>query len=264
MPKSIWNGSISFGLVNIPVKVYSATKSGKISFQILCKEGHPIEYKRWCPVEQREVKWEEIKKGYKISKDNYVIIEKDELKNIRLPTTKTIEILEFVDAPQIDPIYIDKSYYVVPEDTGIKAYSLFVEALNLANKIAIGKVVMRDKEYLVALRAYKKGIIMHVLHYIGEIKPIEELDELKKLVVVKKEELKLAELLIQKLTQDEFKIEKFSDTYTEAVKNLIKAKLEGKEFEVKSEEKVEEAKSLMEALKASVEVAEKRKKRVSE
>jgi len=139
---------------------------------------------------------------------------------------------------------------------------LFVEALRLQNKIAIGKLVMRDKEYLVALRAYKKGIVMHALHFLGEIKDIEELSEIKKLIAVKEEELKLAQALITKLTSDEFEISKYKDAYTEALKKMIKAKAEGKEFIVEEEKPAEEAKELMEALKASVEVVPiKRKKK---
>jgi len=131
--------------------------------------------------------------------------------------------------------------------------------LRLANKAAVGKVVMKDKEYLVVLRAFKKGLVMHILFYLGEVRNIEELPELKKLVVVNKEELELAKLLISKLTKEEFRIEDFKDNYTEALKKLIKAKAEGKEFEMKEEKPAEEAKSLMEALKASVEVVEKKK-----
>ncbi len=154
--KAIWKGSISFGLVNIPIKIYKATESKTLSFKTLDKEGHPIEYKRWCPICNREVDWKEIKKGFKVSKDKYVILEKEDFEKVKLRTTRTLEIEEFVDAEQIDPILIEKSYYIVPEETGVKAYSLFVEALRVANKIAIGKVVIRNKEYLVVIRAYKK------------------------------------------------------------------------------------------------------------
>jgi DNA end-binding protein Ku len=150
----------------------------------------------------------------------------------------------------------------VPEEAGKKAYSLFVEALRLANKAAIGKVVLKNKEYLVCLRPFKKGLVMHILFYIREIRDIEQLPELEKLVVVSKEELELAKALIGRLTEEEFDISKFKDQYTEALKQLIKAKAEGKEIAVKAEEKpVEEAKSLMEALKASVELTKKKKKK---
>jgi DNA end-binding protein Ku len=220
----------------------------------------PLKYLRWCPTCKKEVAWKDIKKGFKISKDRWVILEKEEIEKIKLPSTKTIDIQQFVDISQIDPIYFEKAYYVVPEETGIKPYSLFVEALRLANKAAIGKVVLKNKEYLVCLRPFRKGLAMHILYYIREIRDIDELSELKNLVVVSKEELELAKALISKLTEEEFDPAKFKDQYTEALKELIKAKAEGKEFEVKAEEKVAEAKSLMEALKASVETVKKKKK----
>ncbi len=259
MPRAIWKGSISFGLVNIPIKLYSATQLREIELHTVCSKcGTPLEYKRWCPKCKREVPWNEIDRGYKIAKDKWVIIKKSDLEKIRLPTTKNIEIKEFVDISQVDPIFYEKSYYVVPEETGVKAYSLFVEALRLTNKAAIGKVVMRNKEYVVLLRSFKKGLLMHVLFYLGEIRPMEELSELKNLVVVSKKELELARALIQKLTESEFKPEGFEDRYTKALMELIKAKAEGKTVEIK-EEKKEEAKSLMEALKASVETVKKKK-----
>jgi len=199
-------------------------------------------------------------KGYKLTKEKWIILEKEELEKIKLPSTKTIEIMEFVDVSQIDPIYFEKAYYIVPEESGIKAYSLFVEALRLANKAAIGRVVMREKEYLVAIRAFKKGLAMHILYYLGEIKDIDKLSELKNLVVVRKEELELAKLLINKLTAKEFDATRFRDRYTEALKKLIKAKAKGEEFEIEEEKPAAKAKNLMEALKASVEVVKKKRK----
>ncbi len=263
MPRAIWKGNITFGLVSIPIKIYSATQPKEIEFKMVCGIcGTPLEYKRWCPKCKKEVAWNEIKRGFKISKEKMIIIEKEELEKIKLPTTKSIDIQNFVDAAQIDPIHYQKSYYVVPDEGGIKPYSLFVEALRIANKAAIGKVVLKNKEYLVALRPFKKGLVMHVLHYLGEIRDINKLPELERLVVVTKEELELAKALISKLTESEFDLSKFKDRYTEALKKLIKAKAEGKEFEVKAEVKAEEAKSLMEALKASVESVKKKKKKL--
>ncbi len=260
MPKAVWKGSISFGLVNIPVKVYSAISGKGVSFTMLCSRcGTPIKYKRWCPKCEREVPWNEIEKGVKVSKGKYVTIKKSELERLKLKTTKTIEIVEFVDISQIDPILYQTSYYVVPEETGVKAYSLFVEALRVSGKVAIGKVVMKNKEYIVALRPYKKGIVMHVLHYLGEVRDIEDLEELRGLVTIREEELKLARALIEQLTTKELKLETFKDSYAEAIKKLVKAKLEGKKIEVEREEEAELAKSLMEALKASVESAKKKK-----
>ncbi|MGC9200578.1 MAG: Ku protein [Candidatus Aenigmatarchaeota archaeon] len=262
MARAIFSGAISFGLVHIPIKIYSATESKGIKLHMLCPECHsPLEYKRWCPKCQKEVSWQNIEKGFKISKDKYVILKKEDLEKIKLPTSKTIDIKTFVDISQIDPILFEKSYFVVPSEGGEKPYSLFVEALRLSNKAAIGKVVMRQKEYLVALRPFKKGIVMHVLYYLEEVKDIEKLPELEKLVVVSKEELELAKALIENLTQEEFDLSKFKDEYAEALKELIKAKMEGREFSLEKKKGAEEAKSLMEMLKASVESVEKKKKK---
>lgn len=261
MPRAIFKGAISFGLVHIPIKIYTAAESKEIEFHNLCPDClSPLEYKRWCPKCQKEVAWQEIKKGFKISKERWVILEKEEIEKLKLPSTKALEIQSFVDVSQIDPIFFQKSYYVVPEEGGEKPYSLLVEALRLANKAAVGKIVLKNKEYLVCLRPFKKGLVMHLLYFLREIKDIEELPELKNLVVVSKEELELAKALISKLTEEEFDVGKFKDEYTEKLKELIKAKAEGKEIEMKAEERVVEAKSLMEALKASVEQVKKKKK----
>src|SRR5215475_15184021 len=144
--RSIWKGSISFGLVNIPIQIFSATqKEEYTSFNQLCEKGHKIKYKKWCPVEEREVPWTEIKKGYEITKDSYVVLEKEEIDNIKLKTTNTIDILEFIDSEDFDAIFIEKNYYIGP-DTGkkktqssSKAYALFVKILNETKKMAIGK-----------------------------------------------------------------------------------------------------------------------------
>ncbi|MCW1296825.1 MAG: Ku protein [Candidatus Parvarchaeota archaeon] len=254
MVHAIWKGSISFGLVNIPIKIYVATKPKEIEFNNLCSECNtPLEYKRWCPKCEKEIAWRDVKKGFKISKDKWIVIEKEDLNKIKLPSTKTIDIKQFVDISQIDPIFFEKSYYVVPDEGGVKSYSLLVEALRITNKAAVGKVVMRDKEYLVCLRPFQNGLIMHILFFLSEIKDIKKLKELENLVIVSKEELELAKMLINKLTQQEFNPAKFKDQYTEALKELIKAKSEGKEFKVSAEERVEKAEELISALKESIE-----------
>src|ERR1041385_8487375 len=145
--RSIWEGSISFGLVNIPVQVFSATQKEEFtSFNQLDDKGHRIKYKKWCPIEEREVPYSELKKGYQISKDNYAVIEKEDLDKIKLKKTKSIDVKEFIDSKDFDPLLIEKSYYVAPEKnkkTGAidKAYTLFARVINETNKIAIGKVV---------------------------------------------------------------------------------------------------------------------------
>src|SRR5215217_8308669 len=168
--RSIWKGSISFGLVNIPIQVFSATQREEYtSFNQLDDKGHRIKYKKWCPIEEREVPYSELKKGYEISKDNYIVLEKEDLEGIKLKTNNTIEVKEFIESEEFDPIFIEKNYYVGPDpgkkktEAASKAYSLLVKILNETDKVAIGKVVLREKEHLVALRAYQRGLVMHQL-----------------------------------------------------------------------------------------------------
>ncbi len=250
--KSVWNGSIAFGLVNIPVRVYLATHDIEPPLHSLCKNGHRIVYKRWCPVENREVSWQELKKGFELSADKYVVLEKEDLEKIRIPSTKTIEVKEFVEAGQLDPIYVDRSYYVVPDKNGERAYALFFSVLAMLNKLAIGTFTMNDKEHVVALRAYQKGLLMQTLHYNEEIMPIEDLAELKNLPKPEKKELELAQLLVQKLSKESLNMAQFADSYAEALRNLIKAKASGKEYVVEAAKEVKAAKSLIDSLTESL------------
>jgi DNA end-binding protein Ku len=275
--RSIWKGSISFGLVNIPIKLYTTTdKNNEFSFNQLDKEGHRIQYKKWCPVEEREIPYSEIKKGYEVSKDRYVLVEKEDLDKIKAITTKTIDIKEFIDENDFDPLLIEKSYYVAPDagndgnrnrtskrrtNTSVssKAYVLFVGTLKETNKVAIGKVVLKDKEHLVALRSYQKGLIMHQLMYQEEIKPIDEIDGMPgtetftKLPPIDKREIDLGKTLVENLTNKEFDVSQYSDDYTKQLEELISAKSRGTVYI--SEAKEEEngvGDNLLEALKASV------------
>ena len=248
--RTIWKGSISFGLVNIPVQVFVTTQKDEFSsFNQLDEKGHKIKYKKWCPIEEREIPWSEIKKGYEITKNNYVVLEKEDLENIKLKTTHTIEINEFIDSEEFDPLFIEKTYYIGP-DTGMtkkkkntspstsKAYSLFVKILNETNKVAIGKVVLRDKEHLVALRSYQRGLIMHQLKYLDEIKPMDEVEGISSVQQPKVEdkELSLGKTLVDNLTSEQFDIGKYSDTYSEEVKKLIEAKSKGQKVTIGKEE----------------------------
>jgi len=257
-PRSIWKGSISFGLVNIPIKIYSATEDSGYSFNQLCENGHRIQYKKWCPVEEREVQWSEIKKGYEISKDNYVLIDKADLENIKIKTTKTVDIKEFIGADKFDPIFVEKSYYVAPDTKAVdKAYLLFVNVLKNTNKVAIGKVVLRDREQLVALRAYQRGILMHQMHYLEEIKPMDEIKEIAANSIGKlkidEQEIALGKTLVENLTSKDFDMSEYSDTYAKQVQELISAKAQGKTHIIKEQAAEPEAgKDLLEALKASV------------
>jgi DNA end-binding protein Ku len=255
--RSIWKGNISFGLVNIPVKVYSATEDNVFSFNQLCKNGHRVRYKRWCPVEEREVNYEEIKKGYEVTKDNYVLIEKADLESIKIKTTKTIDIEEFVDVDELDPIFVEKSYYIAPDAKAVdKAYMLMVNILKNTGKVAIGKVVLRDKEQLVALRAYQRGMVMHVLHYLDEIKPMDEIKEIAEFsggkAKLDDQELDLGRMLVDKLSSEQLDIGRYSDAYAKQLQSLIEAKAEGRKHVFAEEQVPAGSKDLLEALKASV------------
>ena len=265
--RSIWKGAISFGLVNIPIQVFSAEQKEEYSsFSQLCQKGHKIKYKKWCPVEEREVPWSEIKKGYEITKNNYVVIEKEEIENIKLKTTNTIEIKEFINSEEFDPLFIEKSYYVGP-DTGkkkkgsdntantipAKAYSLFVKILNETKKVAIGKVVLRDKEQLVGLRAYQRGLVMHQLKYLDEIRPMDEIGGLDSAQKIDANELSLGKTLVENLTAEEFDLGQYSDAYAKELEKLIEAKSRGEKVTIKEEEeKPEETTDLLKALRASI------------
>jgi DNA end-binding protein Ku len=270
--RSFWKGSISFGLVNIPVKLYTTTDSSKdFSFNQLDSKGHRIQQKRWCPVEDKEIPYSEIKKGYQVSKDKYIVIEKEDLDKIKLKTTQSIDIKEFIDSKHFDPLLVEKSYYVAPEKkkkSGAvdKAYLLFAKVINETNKIAIGKVVLKDREHLVALRAYQRGIVMHQLHYIDEIKPVDEIEEMSEVASaavasnsssqppIDSKEISLGKTLVENLTSNEFDISQYSDEYTKQLEQLINAKASGKKTIHATPAQIEDdtSKNLLEALKASV------------
>jgi DNA end-binding protein Ku len=260
--RAIWKGSISFGLVNIPIQVFSATqKEEYTSFNQLCDKGHKIKYKKWCPVEEREVPWSEIKKGYEITKNDYVVLEKEEIENIKLKTTNTVEVKEFIESEEFDPIFIEKNYYVGPDagkkksETSIKAYALFVKILHETGKIAIGKVVLREKEQLVALRAYQRGLVMHQLKYLDEIRPMDEIGGLESLQKIDGKELSLGKALVDNLTTDKFDPGQYSDTYAKELEKIIEAKSKGEKVTINEvEKKTEETTDIIEALKASLKV----------
>jgi DNA end-binding protein Ku len=260
--RAIWKGSISFGLVNIPIQVFSATqKEEYTSFNQLCDKGHKIKYKKWCPIEEREVPWSEIKKGYEITKNDYVVLEKEEIENIKLKTTNTVEVKEFIESEEFDPIFIEKNYYVGPDagkkksETSIKAYALFVKILHETGKIAIGKVVLREKEQLVALRAYQRGLVMHQLKYLDEIRPMDEIGGLESLQKIDAKELSLGKALVDNLTTDKFDPGQYSDTYAKELEKIIETKSKGEKVAINEVEKTaEETTDIIEALKASLKV----------
>jgi DNA end-binding protein Ku len=263
--RSIWKGNISFGLVNIPVQVFSAVqREDYTTFDQLCEKGHRIKYKKWCPVEEREVPWSEIKKGYEVTKNNYVVLEKEEIDKIKLKSTKTIEIKEFIELEDFDPIFVERNYYIGPDvgkkkvESAAKAYSLFVKVLKETKNIAIGKVVLREKEHLVALRAYQRGLVMHQLRYLDEIRPMDEIDGIDAPQKIDAKELSLGKTLVDNLRSEKFDPGQYSDTYAKELEKLIEAKSKGQKVTIKEEEEEpEETTDILEALKASLQVKSK-------
>jgi DNA end-binding protein Ku len=259
MPRAVWKGSLSFGLVNIPIKLYPATKDKSISFRMVHREcGSPLKYKRWCPKCEREAKSDEIDRGFEITKEKMVILSEEELEGLRLKSTRAIEIQHFVDFTSIDSIYYSSHYYVTPQEGGEKAYSVFRMALALSNRAAVGRVVMHNKEHTVVIRPYQRGLIMSSLHYADEIQNIDRLEELEELPTVGKRESELATALIEQLS-GEFKPEEYSDSYRRAVMELIQQKAEGVVAPIAKPAGVEATVDLMKALEASVKVAREKK-----
>ena len=251
MAKTIWKGAISFGLVTIPIRMYTATEEKSFKFnQLHEKDGGRIKYKRTCSVCGEEVTWDEITKGYEYEKDHYVVLSEDEIER-GVHSSRTIDILKFVPADEIDAIYWKNPYYLVPEQTGAKAYALFRKALADDNYVAIAKVAFRDKEHLATLRLRGDTFVLETMYWPDEIRPAE-FDEVKIDDEVRPQELKMARSLIENMT-DHFDPDEFHDDYREKLEEVVQAKIEGKEIAVVEETGTATVVDLMEALKASVE-----------
>ncbi|HEX5192926.1 MAG TPA: Ku protein [Solirubrobacteraceae bacterium] len=255
MPRAIWSGAISFGLVNVPVKMYSATSPKTVRFhQLSSKTGSRIKQKRVDPSTGDEVAFEDIVKGYELSPDRYVLIEPEELDALDPKATKTIDIEEFVDLVDIDPIYYDHSYYLAPATGGAKAYRLLLDAMREAGKVAIGKVVIRSKQQLCALRPIGDAMGLSTMLFGDEVLSPDRLDELDGVdeAASTDRELKMAQQLIASLSSD-FDPAKFKDEYRERVLDLIERKASGEEIAVQPQAEEEApVPDLMAALEASL------------
>lgn len=257
MPRSIWSGAISFGLVNVPVKLYSAVSRKSVRFHQLHDADHVrIQQKRVCPQDGEEVPYENIVKGYEISPDRYVVIEPEELEALDPKKTRSIEIQEFVDLDEIDPIYFDHPYYLAPGTGAQKAYRLLLSAMKETNKVAIARVVIRQKENLVAIRASGNVMTMATLVFHDEVINPETIDELPEEgeAEVSDREVDMAEQLINSLTAD-FEPEKYHDEYRERVLELIEAKASGEEIAIQPPEEPAKVPDLMAALEQSLAAA---------
>jgi DNA end-binding protein Ku len=255
MASSVWRGHITFGLVSFPVRLFSAARSETISFNQLHKDDNSrIRQVTYCQAEDKPVPRSELVKGYEYEKDRYVVIDDEDIKKVAPKTARVMEILEFVKADQVDPVYLESSYYVAPDEGGEKPYALLFQAMRESHYFALAKVAMHNREHVIVLRPGAKGILSHTMYYQDEIRQVDEFRTDTSLV--KDKELEMAKMLITSL-EAEFEPQKYHDTYRDNLRQMIDAKIEGKKVVETPEAHVAPVIDIMEALKKSL--AEKRK-----
>ena len=229
MAASVWSGYLTFGLISMPVRLFSGARSSGISFNQLHRtDHHRVKQQLICPADNQVLERSDIVKGYEYRKDEYVIIDPEEIKKIEPKTAKTMEILEFVKTSEVDPVYFESSYYMVPEEAGRRPYALLTKALEESEYVAIAKLTMHNREYTVFLRPHKGGMMLHTMYYAEEVREVESFGAPD--VEIKDAEIKVAHQLIEALA-GEWDPEKYHDTFQENLKKLIETKLEGGEVQ---------------------------------
>ena len=265
MAASVWSGYLTFGLISMPVRLFSAARSNHVQFHMLHRDDHArIKQQLYCPQDERVVARDEIVKGYEYEKGEYVVIEPQDIKRIEPKTTKAMEILEFVKSSQIDPVYFESSYYLVPEEAGQRPYALLTRALEESEYVAIAKLAMHNREYTVFLRPVNGGLMLHTMYYENEVRQVDQFGKTGG-IELKEAEVKVAHQLVEALAAD-FDPKKYTDTFEENVKKLIQARLEGKEVAaVEKPRKLAPVVDLMAALKESLaQIPKKPAQRVAE
>ena len=222
---TVWKGSISFGLVNIPVKLHAATENKDVKLRQIHKECHtPISYKKVCEGCQKEVKDEDIVKAYEYTKNKFVVLDAEDLENLRKEAEdKSVEIIDFVKLEEIDPIYFEKTYFLSPDATGTKAYALLRKTLEQSGKIGVAKIIIRSKEQLAVVRVYKDALVMETIHFPDEVRSVSDVPNIPGVDVVVQKELDTALMLVDQLTT-EFDPTKYKDEYRTALMELIEEK----------------------------------------
>jgi len=259
MAASVWSGYLTFGLISMPVKLFSGARSSGISFNMLHRDDlSRLKQQYVCLIDGKVVERSDIVKGYEYRKDEYVVIEPDEIKKIEPKTAKTMEILEFVKSSEVDPVYFESSYYMVPDEAGRRPYALLTKAMEESEYVAIAKLTMHNREYTVFLRPHAGGMMLHTMYYKEEVREVEGFGAPD--VELKDAEVKVAHQLIEALAAD-WEPEKYHDDFQDNLKNLIQTKLEGgKIAEVEKPKKLAPVVDLMSALKQSLAEMEGKKK----
>jgi len=256
--RSIWKGAISFGMVTIPVKLYTATESKDVRFRMLCRKHEaPIQEKRVCTEGGEDLAWEELARGYEVGKGEFVVLEPEEIDEAKPESSTTIDIGDFVPGEEIDPVYFEKSYFIEPTEIGAKPFSLLKQALEETERVALARVTIRTRERLATLRAYDDTLILETMFWPDEIRSTGALDlpegaEAK----VRAKELQMARSLVESLAQ-KFRPESYTDAYRAALEKLVEQKMRGEKRNAKRRRPEPKVIDLMDALKASVETAKK-------
>jgi DNA end-binding protein Ku len=251
MAASVWSGYLTFGLISMPVRLFSGARGTRVSFHMLHRDDNVrIKQQLYCPQDERVVERSEIVKGYEYRKGEYVVVEPDEIKKIEPKTAKAMEILEFVKAEEVDPLYFESSYYMAPEEAGRRPFALLIRAMEETNFMGIAKLTMHNREYMVFLRPRDSGMVLHTMYYQDEVRAMPEVGAPQ--AELKEAEVKVAHQLIQALAA-KFEPEKYRDTFEENIRKLIQAKLEGREVTpVEKPRKPAPVVDLMAALKQSL------------
>jgi DNA end-binding protein Ku len=254
MARSIWTGSVSFGLVNIPVKLYSAVHEHDVRFHQLAPDGSRVHQKRVSEKTGKTVDYDQVRKGFETGRGKYVVFEKGELEALRPKSTRTIDIEDFVALDEIDPVYFERTYYLAPDgQAAAKGYSLLAAVMKDRARVAIGKVVMRDKQYLAAIRPYGKGLALSTMLFGDEVVEPSKIDAIPdRAATVSASEKKMAAQIVDSMSR-EWNPDRYHDDYEEELRRIIQAKSKGKTIETGEEEKSAQVLDLVEALRASLE-----------
>jgi DNA end-binding protein Ku len=261
MPRPLWKGAISFGMVTIPIRIYTATEEKDVRFNMLhSADKSRVKQKLFCAEEDIEIdRQNEVVKGYEVSPDNYVIMEDEDFDKVNVESTRTIDIKAFVNLEDIDPILYQKTYYLEPDDIGQKPFALLMAALRETNRVAIAKVTFRQKEQLCTLRLYGNTIALETMFYADEVRSTEELNVPEEDMDLSGNDLKMARSLVDMLSEEDFDLSQYRDEYREGLLEIIAKKAEGQVIEMPAREPAKIT-DLTEALRASVEQVQKRKK----